>query len=100
MNKITVAELRRRGYKVRVTHFRRIFFYLSGEDCRLFRMDTVRDAMRQDWISAVGGETRVEILTPKGESFTGIAKCSNKDNYNKKYGVELALERALKSYIP
>ena len=70
---MNVQELRNAGYKVRVLHFRRETF--NG-----FRPK--------------GGLTHVIIDSPEGEHFEGIAKCSDKDNYNKKLGVRIALGRS------
>lgn len=69
---MTVQELRNAGYKVRVLHSRRDTF---------------------DGYRPKGGFTRVVIDSPYGEHFEGEAKCSDKDNYNKKLGVRIALGR-------
>lgn len=70
---MTVRELRSKGYKVRVLHFR------------------PKD------ISNLGGYTVVQIRTPDGQEIEGKAICSNKENYNKKLGVKIAVGRALKN---
>lgn len=72
----TVKSLRQSGYKVRVNHQRK----MQGEE-----------------LSPFGGLTRIEITTPEGKDLAGEAKCSTKDNYNKKIGVSIALGRALKN---
>lgn len=74
---ITVAQLRKRGLRVRVLHKR------------------ILDPETQT-VSPCGGETAVEITDEtSGKTFTGVALCSVKDNYSKKVGVRLAIERAL-----
>lgn len=42
-----------------------------------------------------GGSTRVELKTPQGEEFMGLAYCSNKDPFNRGLGLKIALNRAL-----
>lgn len=44
-----------------------------------------------------GGQTLVKVTTPTGQVLVGIAACSDKDNFNKKLGVNIALGRALTS---
>lgn len=72
----TVKQLRQSGYKVRVCHQRE----KNGEE-----------------LSPWGGITKVEITTPEGNNIAGEAKCSSKDNYNKKIGIQIALGRAFKN---
>lgn len=73
---LTVSDLRKNGYKVRVLHYRIQDHRFLGE------------------YFAKGGETVVQITTPDGD-FEGRAKCSKKDLYNKKLGVKIAIGRAL-----
>ena len=73
----TVKSLRQKGYKVRVLHNRRYKGKFSNE------------------FEEKGGKTTVEIRSPEGTEISGSAKCHEKDNYNKKEGVRIALERAL-----
>lgn len=79
---MTVQDLRNNGYKVRVLHFRNIFYKN--------RMGSNPNGYE----SPKGGYTRVIIDSPNGDHFEGAAKCSNKDNYNKKLGVRIALGRS------
>lgn len=44
-----------------------------------------------------GGQTLVRVTTPTGQVLVGIAACSDKDNFNKKLGVNIALGRAMTS---
>lgn len=45
-----------------------------------------------------GGTTRVELFDPDGEFplAEGVARCSPRDNYNKRLGRTIALGRAIK----
>ena len=94
---MTVAELRKNGFRVRVEHLRR--FVLSGPDV----FQNVRGPLCYGTyrLSATGGETWVSIAiksTDPLEPFSacGVARCSKLDAYNKKVGVAIALGRALK----
>jgi hypothetical protein len=82
MEKImTVQELRNMGYKVKVLHFRNY-------------IDKQRFCGFSSNLSEKGGSTRIIIDSPTGKHFEGSAKCSKKDNYNKKLGVKIALGRS------
>lgn len=74
---LSVKKLRREGWKVRVLHCR-LYNVLNGEF----------------FPTAKGGNTRIELTTPSGEDFYGDAVCHPLENYNKKEGVRIALERA------
>lgn len=80
---LTVHELRKRGYKVRVIHSR-VYYY--EHYC----------AKGNGVLQQKGGNTHVEITTPDNINISGTAFCSDKDNYNRKLGVKIALGRALK----
>lgn len=73
-----VHDLRKAGYKVRVLH------------CRKF---STRNLLGE--FDPKGGETVVQITTPDGQDLEGRAKCSDKERYNKRVGVQVALGRAL-----
>lgn len=74
---MTIHDLRKNGYKVRVLHHRK-------HDNRILGA-----------VKAKGGMTIVQITTPDGQDLEGRARCSNKDLYNKKLGVKVAVGRAL-----
>jgi|688.fasta_scaffold278079_3 hypothetical protein len=76
---MTVHDLRKSGYKVRILHFR------------------VHDDRSLGEVFPKGGETVVQITTPDGQDLEGRAKCSNKERYNKRVGVQVAIGRALYS---
>jgi len=74
---LSVKKLRREGWKVRVLHCR-FYNVVNGEF----------------FPTAKGGNTRIQLTTPSGEDFYGDAVCHPLENYNKKEGVRIALERA------
>lgn len=78
----SIAQLRQTGYKVRVLHSRPIVYQqkLDGS-IKVF--------------SPKGGKTIIEITTPEGKSAIGEAVCSDKDSWNRKFGNQIALGRAL-----
>ena len=84
--KIDVESLRRSGYKVRVHHHRKL--------TRVAKLDG-----KALVAAARGGRTVIEITTPDGETLIGTARCSRKENFNKKLGVRIALGRALKGVV-
>jgi len=85
-SKMSVANFRQQGFKVRVSHKRNTkvnFFY----DKKKFFVEEVLDEK--------GGETVVKLLSQNGQEVYGQAFCSPKDFYNKKVGVSIALGRAV-----
>lgn len=88
---MSVAELRKAGWKVRVSHYR---YYLTDWTIELLHrselgeFDCVQPEPR-------GGETVVELLSPEGREAIGVARCNPSDNYNRRYGVMKALGRAI-----
>jgi uncharacterized protein (UPF0303 family) len=82
-NRMTVEQLRKSGYKVRVIHTRR------GKT-----MQNLNGGLVQT-VSERGGKTVVQVRTPDGEELEGVAVCSAEDNFNRRLGVKIALGRAL-----
>ena len=79
---LTVQNLRKMGYKVKVWHDRNFIF-----DSRTLT----------DCFDPHGGMTEVEIYDMNAQtSYVGLATCSDRDNYCRKLGVRIALGRALK----
>ena len=74
---LSVKKLRREGWKVRVLH------------CRAYKV-----VNGEFFATEKGGNTRIELTTPSGEDFYGESVCHPLENYNKKEGVRIALERA------
>lgn len=75
---MTIEELRKAGYKIRVHHHRKVC--AAG-------------------INARGGKTVVEVTTPDGTTLVGMSRCSRKENFKKRMGVQIALGRAMKSLV-
>lgn len=75
----TVCSLRRKGFKVRVRHNRVPRTISHGK--------TVYHEK--------GGQTNIELTAPTGRTVYSVALCSKRENYNRKTGVKLALQRAL-----
>lgn len=99
---LSVHELRQQGYKVRVGHKRYQYTGIGPAGCSLvFRKDyevseSVYGMAAIPWQPLPkGGLTVVEITTPEGETLTGVAECSVKDQFNRKIGLNIALGRAL-----
>jgi hypothetical protein len=72
---ITIEQLRKNGYKVRVIHSKldeTDQFYHLADRC-----------------------TIIQIRDKEGNEFSGMARCSKSDHYNRKMGNRIALGRAL-----
>ena len=83
---LTVHDLRKRGFKVRVWHD------------RCYREKGMFGGLT---LQSKGGATEVLVTLPdevgvRTASAVGIAECSPKDNFDRKRGVRIALGRALK----
>ncbi len=86
----TVASLRKKGWKVRVYHYRE-------EKEILFKVSHTAYYTKETILDPKGGRTEVSLITPDGRTSKGIAVCDKQDNYCRKEGVRIALERALKN---
>ena len=88
-----LAELKGAGYKVTVTHQRKYESVANGTNPAGFL----------EWVSQImptGGTTLVEISWPdKPEEILarGGAYCCDRDNYNRKLGLTIAIGRARKA---
>lgn len=79
----TVRSLRQKGYRVRVFHTRPYKKVIDEET-------------PPGLFEECGGSTEVQIFNSSGDWVTtGTARCSFKENYDKKKGVRIALGRAL-----
>jgi len=105
MNKVempNVEVLRKTGYKVRVYHGRN---YLSNDSETVCEMMSKREyehynkeVRKLNWkISCKGGFTLVEITTPDGHDLKGKFNVPSGGMFNRKLGVKIATNRALKS---
>jgi hypothetical protein len=78
------------GARVHVSHARHYSgFLVAMRELRKIRGSTGK-------VSPRGGWTEVRVLLPDGTLVRGTALCSEKDNFSKKIGRDIALGRALK----
>jgi hypothetical protein len=87
---MTVQELRKQGFKVRVLHSR---LYNGYHKWQVGDREHVKNYGPLD-PDPKGGSTEIVIDSPTGEHYRGTAICSRKENYNKKMGVRIALGRS------
>lgn len=92
----TINELKARGYKVRVTHIRNyidkyFWNWVTTKELREMKENGQYNCNR---LSQWGGATVVQ-LSKGNEELYGVAVCSELDNFNRKHGLSLAIERAL-----
>jgi hypothetical protein len=99
----SVYELRKKGWKVRVGHYRKYFRYdaFSG---RKIEKTLLRKQFKEEhpnfFLDARGGLTTVAITVPGyNMDFIGVSECSNEEHYRKNTGLKKALARALASYF-
>ena len=98
----TVADLRKRGFKVKVTHIRRAVARSHEERLLTAGWEKNLAFTTRYQLLSNGGITVVDLFQPDHAEntpcFHGEAHCSNLDAYNRKTGVQIALGRALKEY--
>lgn len=103
-----VHSLRQKGYQVKINHYRHNAVKLTGiANLPLTQLVTVAqplfDARAAQASGApiwpCGGATAVEIQTPDGKTLTGRADCSLNDNFCKRRGVLIAINRALSTTV-
>ena len=87
---MTVQELRKQGFKVRVLHNR---LYNGYHKWQVGDREHAKNYGPLD-PDPKGGSTEIVIDSPTGEHYHGTAICSRKENYNKKMGVRIALGRS------
>lgn len=100
----TVYSLRKNGSKVRVIHrrFYRVFDEMERrtKDVLLSRFEATAQLSPIDverGLLPKGGETVIELTTPEGDNFRGVAECSLSDHFNRKTGLLKAIGRTLAS---
>jgi hypothetical protein len=84
---MTIQELRQNGVKVRVSHYR------VRNDGRIMTSRHLKRAGQLWLVNPRGGHTIVE-LSDGNSNAMGIAYCNSVDNFCKKDGVKIALQRA------
>jgi len=77
----SIKQLRQTGYKVRVMHERDTIKVQTISGFRSF-------------YNARGGSTTIQITTPEGTTIEGKSRCSEKENFCRKTGNIIAMERA------
>ena len=93
--KVLLPALRKQGIKVRIRHARRC---LVGDPMTHMSIDLLpTNLISQDYADILprGGLTTVDLLFPDGKSYTGVAKCSEEDRFNRHEGIRIATYRAL-----
>lgn len=91
---MTVEQLRKSGYKVRVIHQRFNDYHTLDMPELMSRFEASNYNIGWNPLP-VGGKTIVEVTHPDGTFSTGVSLCSIQDNFNRKHGVKVALGRAL-----
>ncbi len=92
-----IYSLKKAGFKVYVRHFR--FSNVDGQlhslpECKEMAKGAPEN-IKLNHIKSRGGKVEIEIQTPDGNhKATATALCCDKDNYNKKIGIRIALGRA------
>jgi hypothetical protein len=83
----TVENLRRKGYKVEITHLRKT----KGKHPRLLEK---REIENRNDINPKGGATKAVITTPEKVEVEATVNCFWRDAYCKNTGITTSLERA------
>jgi len=87
----TREELRSKGYKVIVDHYRFVKSTFGGK----ITLVPFYEIQNKDLIYAKGGVTYVNIVSPEGVESQAVARCNLTDNYRRRTGVSLCLNRAM-----
>lgn len=81
-------------FEVEVKHFRVLKNRILPN--KIVEAGAVLKEMRENF-SCRGGKTVVSLLQNGHEISSGVAQCLTTDNFNRKYGFRLALDRAVKN---
>jgi hypothetical protein len=99
----TIESLRKKGIKVRVSHYRypilktsqsnifgkELVFILAKEGLLLLESDIRKFGLS---FNPKGGRTEL-LITKNGIDYLVTSRCKKTDSYNKKTGVQLALDK-------
>lgn len=95
----TVHELRKAGYKVKLSHHRRFFKHdaFSGKRHSVTVPFSMKEEHFKDYfLDPMGGETHISIFKEgSGDSYNAVAYCSASDHFCRKDGLKKAIARAL-----
>lgn len=94
-----VTKLRKAGYHIKISHSRRIRITPAISENGFYTRKAIAEFRAQGVPSTVeifnkGGVTTVDLMTPGGLRFRGVAECSDDDNFCYREGVWYALKRA------
>ena len=96
--KQTIKGLRKRGFKVRVRHFRKAKDGTVVSGLKLSRFRVNKNPTPP--LEAKGGYTEVDIIDPNGNQWYGAATCHpTKECFVKKEGTHKALHNAYSKYM-
>lgn len=99
----SVYDLRKRGWKVRVGHYRWFYRYnpKTGQKKKVLILWKEREENYPDfYLQTSGGKTVVTIKCPLyDKELEGVSECSEQEVYNKKVGTKKAIARALSVYF-
>lgn len=95
MNDIIINIIKKLGFKVRRSHYRRLRG-VKGE----FRDFCIKELNLGPQISPTGGRTVVRLIPPNGNAVSGEAICCDTDCYNRNDGINIALGRAIEKLDP
>jgi len=87
---LTVEGLRKAGFTVNVSHFRRV----KGQRGTLATKWSIPD---RDKIDPKGGATEARVVSPDGREAHATVNVFHKDTYNRRTGIHYALIRALQN---
>lgn len=90
---VSVPELNRAGYHVKVQHYR-TYWTSHGTVEALTFGQAVHTGYNH--ISNNGGITKVILTDKEGNKYEGVSVCSDKDQFCKRKGISIAAGRALR----
>lgn len=91
----TVHELRQKGYKVKIQHYRYPKGIRVGKKTRSFLLPTNHAFLQSFGYNNFGGATNVTLILPDGRALFGKSFCNRVDSFQKKEGVRWAIMDAL-----
>lgn len=93
----TIQELRAKNVKCRVSHFRFAELDKNSGTRILYPLGLLKEMARErneHIISPKGGLTMLSILKD-GKEHTAIARCHEKDTFNKKVSLSICIQRVM-----
>jgi len=97
----TVHDLRKREFKVKVSHYRLFYKFCqwTGRRLEIIAYGT-KFTNEQGWwlLDQYGGRTDVVLTDKQDNHYIGSVSCSKKDRYVKAFGLKKALLRAYSQF--